>query len=466
MDLDFLEKLVSTPSPSGFEQPVQELVRNRFKNFADEIKTDVHGNVIGIRNPEGEPRIMIAAHCDEIGFMVKHITDEGYIYFGQIGGVDASLLPGHHVEIHTANGIISGVIGKKPIHFMEEEDKRKKHEIHTFAIDTGARKKKDLDGVVSIGDPITFPPGFRVLKNSLLASRSFDDKAGVFVLTEMMRKLIKRKLRAGVFAVSTVQEEVGLRGARTSAYAIKPEVGIAIDVDFSSDYPGIDKKRVGEESLGKGPVLHRGANINPVLEKLLIKTAKEKNIPYQLSGSPRITGTDANVMQITRAGVATAVVSIPTRYMHTPIEVVSIRDMENAVKLLVSFVTSLSGKVNFTPQEIRYQHFNLKLRIHSFQPENGPGKMDSSSIGKIITRHRGYNNVFQTQSSNCHAYTLSFSIIHRFRPSVLNSTEPAVPRAYTAENHKCRSPFTIARSPVWTAGTFTYCVQIELIKYG
>ncbi len=349
MDLGFLEKLVSTPSPSGFEQSVQELVRNRFKDFADEVKTDVHGNVIGIRNPEGKPRIMIAAHCDEIGFMVKHITDEGYIYFERIGGVDTSLLPGRHVEIHTSNGVVPGVIGKKPIHLMEEEDRKKKQEIHAFWIDTGARKKKELDGVVSIGDPITFPPEFRVLKNSLVASRSFDDKAGVFVLIEMMRKLTRKKLKAGVFAVSTVQEEVGLRGARTSAYAIKPDVGIAIDVDFSSDYPDIDKKRVGEESLGKGPVLHRGANINPVLEKLLIKTAKEKNIPYQLSGSPRITGTDANVMQITRAGVATALVSIPNRYMHTPVEVVSIRDMENIVKLLVSFVTGLSDKINFTP---------------------------------------------------------------------------------------------------------------------
>ena len=349
MDIDFLKQLVATPSPSGFEQPVQELVREKLRDFVDELKTDVHGNVIAIKNPEGRPRVMIAAHCDEVGFMVKHITDEGYVYFAPVGGVDANLVPGQHVEIHTAKGVVPGVVGKKPIHLMEEEDKKKKQEIHRFWIDVGAGKKKELEGIVNVGDIITFQGKFNVLRNKLVTSRSFDDKAGVFVLTEIVRELAKRKFAAGIFAVSTVQEEVGLRGARTSAYAVKPDIGIAIDVEFSSDYPDIDKKRVGDISLGKGPVLYRGANINPVLGELLIKTAREKRIPHQLSGSPRATGTDANVMQLTRTGVATALVGLPNRYMHTPVEIVSLRDMENAVKLLVSFILKLKKDINLIP---------------------------------------------------------------------------------------------------------------------
>ena len=352
MDVDFLRELVATPSPSGFEQPLQELVRKRLEGFVDELKTDVHGNVIGTRNPEGKPRVMLAAHCDEIGFMVKHITDEGYIYFAPVGGVDANLVPGQSVEIHTSKGVVSGVVGKKPIHLMEEEDEKKKQKIHNFWIDVGARKRKELDGVVSLGDAITFSKRFSVMRNRLVSSRSFDDKAGVFVLTEVMRKLAAKKFEAAVFGVSTVQEEIGLRGARTSAYAVKPDIGIAIDVEFSSDYPDIDKRRVGEVSLGKGPVLYKGANINPVLGGLLIKAACEKKIPYQLSGSPRATGTDANVMQLTRSGVATAIVGIPNRYMHTPAEVVALPDLENAVKLLTSLILKLKKGMDFIPGKV------------------------------------------------------------------------------------------------------------------
>jgi endoglucanase len=352
MDIDFLKKLVTTPSPSGFEQPVQELVRGKFEGSVDELKTDVHGNVIGIRNPEGKPRIMLAAHSDEIGFMVKHITDEGYIYFAPVGGVDVNLIPGQSVEIYTKKGVVPGVVGKKPIHLMEDEDKKKKQEIYNLWIDIGAGKKERVEKIVSIGDPVTFSGKFNTLQNKRLAARSFDDKAGVFVLTEVMEKLRGKKFSAAVFSVATVQEELGLRGARTSAYAIEPDVGIAIDVEFSSDYPEIDKKRVGEISLGKGPVLSRGANINPVLGEFLIQTAKEKKIPYQLLGSPKATGTDANVMQLTRSGVATAVIGIPNRYMHTPVEVISTIDLENAVKLLASFILKIKKNMDFIPTRV------------------------------------------------------------------------------------------------------------------
>ena len=349
MDIKFLEQLVSAPSPSGFEKPVQELVRRRFEGLADEIRTDVHGNVIAVKNPNGSPRFMLAAHCDEIGFMVKHISDEGYIYFTAVGGVDVSLVAGREVEIHAEKGIVPGIVGKMPIHLMHDEEPKKKTKIYDLWIDTGAKNKKDLEGLVSIGNVITFRNNFAVLKNNLVSGRSFDDKAGVFVLTEVMKNLSGQNLSAAFFAVSTVQEEVGLRGAKTSAYSIKPDVGIAVDVDHSSDYPEADKKRLGDISLGKGPVIPVGANINPVLGNLLMETSKQEKIPCQISGSPAATGTDANVMQLTRSGVATALVGIPNRYMHTPVEVISLDDIENAVKLISALLGRLTGDIDFRP---------------------------------------------------------------------------------------------------------------------
>ncbi len=349
MDLNFLEELISKPSPSGFEKPVQELVRKQLEGSADEIKTDVHGNLIAAKNPQGSPRIMVAAHCDEVGFMVKHISEDGFIYFASVGGVDASILAGRNVEIHTAKNVIPGVIGKIPVHLLKEEDKKRKPEIYNLWIDTGARNGKELKKIVNTGDVITFKANFTRLKNNLVSGRSFDDKAGVFVLTEMMKNLAGRDIHPAVFAVSTVQEEVGLRGATTSAYSIEPDAGIAIDVDFSSDYPDTDKKRLGDIALGKGPVLSIGANINPVLGMLLSETALKKGIPFQLSGSPRATGTDANVMQLSRSGVATALIGIPNRYMHTPDETVSLDDMENGAALLAEFISGMKGGIDFTP---------------------------------------------------------------------------------------------------------------------
>ncbi len=349
MDIKFLEKMLNTPSPSGFEKPVQELVKNQIAGYSDEIYSDVHGNLIAVKNPAGSPRLMVAAHCDEVGFMVKHISEEGYIYFAAVGGVDVSILPGRNVQIHAEKTVIPGVIGKIPVHLLREEDKKRKQEIYSLCIDTGAKNKKELEDTVSIGDVITFDAGFTRLKNNLVSGRSFDDKAGVFVLTEMMKTIHLRTVKPAVFAVSTVQEEVGLRGATTSAYSIKPDAGIAIDVDFSSDYPDTDKKRIGDIALGKGPVLSTGANINPVLGSLMKKTAVEKKIPFQLSGSPRATGTDANVMQLSRSGVATALIGIPNRYMHTPVEVVSLDDMKNAAELLSEIISRMEPGTDFTP---------------------------------------------------------------------------------------------------------------------
>ena len=347
--LEFLKALVDTPSPSGFEQAAQKVVGERMANFADKVKKDVHGNCIGILNPRGKPRVMLAGHCDEVGFMVKYISDDGYLYFAAIGGVEATIVPAQRVVVHSRKGPVPGVVGKRPIHLSEKEERQKSPKMHQLWIDIGARNRRDAERSVEIGDPITFAAGFQELKNGYAAARGFDDKMGSFVVVETLRRLSRGKINASLFAVSTVQEEVGLRGARTSAFGIAPDVGIAVDVDYASDHPDVDKKRVGEQRLGKGPVLHRGANINPRLGEMIIQTARREKIPHQLCGSPRATGTDANVMQLNRSGAAAALVSVPCRYLHTPGEVMCLADIDNAVKLLVAFLRRLPRKVDFTP---------------------------------------------------------------------------------------------------------------------
>lgn len=289
--IQFLKSLVEAPSPSGFEQPVQRIIRERMKGYADEVKTDVHGNVIGIKNPEGKPRVMLAGHCDEIGFMVKYVDKNGFIFFTPIGGIDAHIVPGQRVHIHTKRGPVLGVVGKKPIHVMEQEERRKVVKIHEQWIDIGVRDKKEAEKMVSIGDPITFSTKLERLQGELAASRGLDDKAGSFVICEVLRSLAGKSFKAAVFATSTVQEEIGLRGARTAAYGINPDIGIAIDVGVATDFPGMDKRREGEINIGKGPVISRGANINPKVGELLIQTAQQENIPYQLSGESRATPT-------------------------------------------------------------------------------------------------------------------------------------------------------------------------------
>jgi len=349
--VDFLKSIVEVPSPSGFEQPVRELISNRMKVFCDEVRHDVMGNVIGVLNPGAKMRVMLAGHCDEIGMMVKNITKEGYVYFAAIGGIDPTLLAGQRVLIHNEKGDVPGVIGKKAIHLMEKDELGKAPTIHDLWIDVGAKDKKAAEKLVAVGDCATVDAGFLRLDRDIVAARGFDDRCGAFAVAEAMRLLAadRKKLKVAVYGVATTQEEIGLRGARTSAFGIDPHAGIAVDVGFASDYPTADKNRVGDVSIGKGPIISKGANINPVLGQMLVDAAKRKKIPYQMEGAPRGTGTDANAMQMTRAGVATALVSVPNRYMHTPVEVVSLRDLENTSKLMAATVLAIKASQDFTP---------------------------------------------------------------------------------------------------------------------
>ncbi len=349
---EFLYELLETPSPSGFEQPAQRIVRERMDPFADEISLDVHGNTIVALNPKGSPRVMFAGHIDQIGFMVRYITEDGYVYFGPIGGIDATVVPGLALTVHTVKGPVEGVIGRKPIHLMKPDERNQgKVELNTLFLDIGAKDKKTAEKMVSIGDPITYKLGVTELGGDLVSSPGMDDKVGAFVVLEALRliKASRRKCQCAVYAVSTVQEEVGLRGARTSCFGIDPLVGIAVDVTHSADYPGVEKTVVGDLSIGKGPVVSIGPNINPALGQMLLDAGRRKKIPHQREGEPRATGTDANVIQISRSGVAAGLVSIPNRYMHTPVEVVGLSDLENAAKLLAETVLQITPKTDFIP---------------------------------------------------------------------------------------------------------------------
>jgi endoglucanase len=347
--LSFLKSLLETPSPSGFERPVQELVRSWTKSYADEVHTDRHGNVIAVRNPEGQPRIMLAGHCDQIALMVQYIDDNGFLYVQPIGGWDMQILLGQKLTVWTRTGPLSAVVSRRAPHLMTTEEKNKVPHFHDIWVDIGAKDRKEAEELVSCGDPVTFALGYQELRNQLVVSPAMDDKVGVWTVMETLRLLHGRDLRAAVFCVSTVQEEIGLRGATTSAYGIHPTIGIAVDVCHATDTPGNDKKQIGETKVGAGPALFRGPNINPRVFERLEETAKSKEIPVQIRGAPRATGTDANVIQLSRDGVATGLIGIPNRYMHSPVEVVCLQDLERAAHLLAEFSATVTPDIDWTP---------------------------------------------------------------------------------------------------------------------
>jgi len=348
--LEFFKSLVDTPSPAGFEQQAQSVVRQWLGQCAHDVRTDVLGNVIGSLNPSGSPRVMLAGHVDEIGFMVRYITDEGFVHFAPIGGVDPQLVPGHRVIIHSRSGPVLGVVGKKAIHMMDEADRKKVLEFHQQWIDIGAKDRKAAEKRVAIGDAATVVVGFERLEGDVVTGRAMDNKCGAFVVCEALRILSRRKIPAAVFAVTTVQEELGRRGAGPSAFGVDPDVGIAVDVDHATDFPDAEKKKTGDRKLGGGPVLTRGPHLNPIITDLFFRVAQETKMAYQVNGNPRDTGTDATVMQLSRAGVATGLISVPLRYMHTPVEVISLSDLENTAKLLAALVAALKPGMSFIPQ--------------------------------------------------------------------------------------------------------------------
>jgi endoglucanase len=345
----FLIRLLETPSPSGYEERIQKVVREYVKSFADEVSTDFHGNVIACKNPKAKLRVMLAGHCDQIGMLVTQIDDNGFIYAQTIGGWDSQQLIGQRMTIWAEGGPIPAVIARKPIHLLTDEERRQVVKLEDLWLDIGAKNKKEAAELIKVGDPVTLNLGYQEMRNNLANAPGMDDRTGLWVVIEALRRTSQGKLNCALYAVSTVQEEIGLRGAQTSAFSIDPHVGIAVDVTHATDCPTIDRRQQGEIGIGKGPVIFRGPNMNRIVTQKLMDTAAAKDIPFQRSATGRATPNDANVMQINRAGVATGLVAIPNRYMHSAVEVISLDDIDRAANLLAEFALSLTADDDFTP---------------------------------------------------------------------------------------------------------------------
>ena len=348
---EFLKKLMSSISPPGYEDEAAVVWKDEAEKFADEFRRDLHGNSFAIINPGGSPRIMLAGHYDEIGFTITYIDDKGFIWFAPIGGWDPQVPVGQHVTIRSSKGHVPGVIGKCPIHLQKEDARKQITKLEQQWVDIGARNRKEAEKLVSVGDPMVITRDISHLVNNRVCGRGFDNRAGAFVVLEAARRLSGMKPGAEISAVATVQEEIGLRGARTAAYGIDPTVGIAVDVTFATDYPTMDdpRKQIGNIEVGKGVVVTRGPNINPKLYDLLIDTARKEKIAHQINVEPRGTGTDANVIQTNRSGVATGLLNIPNRYMHTPCEMVSMDDLDSCIGLIAHSCARITDKTDFVP---------------------------------------------------------------------------------------------------------------------
>ncbi|RFC64965.1 M42 family peptidase [Fulvimarina endophytica] len=349
--LEFLKDLVRAHSPSGYEQPAAAVYRTYAKAFADRTVTDVNGNVSAVLNPDAPMKIMLAGHLDEIGFMIHHVSDEGLLYFSPVGGHDSVVPVGQLVWVHGKERV-AGVIGRKAIHLLTADERKAKPEMHDLWIDIGASSRAEAEAVVEIGDIATYQYEFQTLMGGRASARGFDNKAGCFIVAEALR-LLKEEggldPEVGVYTVATVQEEIGSRGARTAAFDIGAQTGLAVDMSHAIDYPGVSKTRHGRLDIGKGPSITRGANINPVVFSMLKDAAKDSGIDCQVIGAPAATPTDAGAMQINRAGMATGLIGVPLRYMHTPCEVVSLEDIENCARLMAAYCRRVRADTDFTP---------------------------------------------------------------------------------------------------------------------
>jgi putative aminopeptidase FrvX len=348
----FLTRLLDTPAPSGFEAAAARVWREEANSFAANVSADVSGNSIAIINETGAPRIMLAGHIDEIGIMITHIDDDGFLYFEGIGGWDPQVLVGQRIRLLSRHGHVLGVVGKKPIHLMKSDEKDKVSKIEDLWIDIGAKNRDAAtERGVRVGDPGVIDATMLELGDGLIASRSIDNRIGAFIVLEALRLLSTTDCAAMVAAVATTQEEIGYAGggARTAAYVLEPQLAIVVDVTFASDAPGIEKKAVGEHKLGSGPVLTRGSAAHAVLLDRLVAVAEKEDIPFTLSASPRYTATDADAIYLSRAGVATAVISVPNRYMHSPNEIVALSDLDAAARLIAAFCQTVAEGDSWIP---------------------------------------------------------------------------------------------------------------------
>ena len=345
----FLRDLLLTPGTSGGEQRIQDVIRLFASAFADEVSTDVHGNLLATVNPGGSPTILLDAHCDQIGLIVRHIDNTGFIRVNPVGGWDMQILLGQRMVVHTAKESIPGVIARKPIHLLDPDERKTLPKMKELWIDIGSASEAETRSLVCIGDFITPEPCFRELRNGRLAGVAMDDRTGIWVIMKALKTLARGTPTAKVVAVSAVQEEIGLRGATTSSYNIRPDVAIAVDVTHATDCPGIDQNEFGRIEIGKGPVIVRGANANPRVFDRLMAQAKENSIPVQINALGYPASNNGAAIQVSRGGCATGLVTIPNRYMHSPVELVAESDLEHAANLIAAFCLSVDSATSFVP---------------------------------------------------------------------------------------------------------------------
>ncbi len=343
--LEFLRTLVNTPSPVGHEVRGQRVWLDYAKQFADETWSDAYGNCVAVLNKGGSPRIMLAGHADEIAMAVNYVDDNGYLYVRRMGGVDAAITKAQRVIIHTRKGPVKGVVGNVAPHLTKQEDNPKPPKIHELFIDIGAGNRKEAEKLVRIGDPITLVDEFDVLRGDLVVARAFDNRIGTFAVAEALRLLkeSKGRLQAEVCAVSNVQEEVGLLGARQIAYSLKPDVALVVDVTHATDYPTVNKAQHGDVKIGGGPTITHGGCNHPDVVARIESVAAAKKISLQHEAMSSTSGTDTDAIFWTRGGIASALISLPNRYMHSPVEVVSLKDLEQIPQLLAAFAQSLTA---------------------------------------------------------------------------------------------------------------------------
>src|SRR5699024_8305610 len=318
------------------------------KKFADEVRTDNAGNAIGVLNPNASFKVLLAGHCDEIALVIKRIDDQGFLYFDKMGGINPKAAVGMKVTVLGIGGTVTCVIGVNAQHHGGLKDD---FELEDLFIDCGYKSKEEAEKFVQIGDLAVYKTEPELLMDRYIAGRGLDNRTGAFIVAEVLRRLSNKDINVGVYAASTVNEETNMGGAYFAASGIKPTMALAIDVTFATDYPGVDKKKHGDVRLEKGPVLAKGAPINIKINQLLEQSARQLNMQVQYELTPRMTGTDADRMRLTGRGVPVALVSLPLRYMHSPVETASLKDIDEEIELIVTMIAHLTGEESLNPLE-------------------------------------------------------------------------------------------------------------------
>ncbi|MGF7127818.1 endoglucanase [Natronobacillus azotifigens] len=348
MKQDFLFELLQTPSPSSMEMEIQKKWIDYVQPFADEIITDHAGNAIGVLNKEADFKILLAGHCDEIGLVINRIDQDGFLYFDKMGGVNPKAAVGMKVTVLGYQKEVTGVIG---VNAQHHGGIKGDFDVEDLFIDCGAKSKEEIEAFVQIGDLAVYKREPEMMMDRYIAGRGLDNRTGAFIVAEVLRKLAEKDLKVGVYAASTVNEETNMGGAYFAAAGIEPTMAIACDVTFATDYPNVNKNKYGDVKLDGGPVLAKGAPINRKINLWLEQAAKNLDIPVQYELTPRMTGTDADKMRLTGRGVPVSLVSLPLRYMHSPVETVSIKDLDQEIDLLVELISNMTGEENLNPLE-------------------------------------------------------------------------------------------------------------------